>query len=99
MDKLNWFPLSFAKDKRKKILEIIEALNNKQNKEQISNQYLSEREKLLKIEKSNTQEYPPFDHSGFDRYIKSRSFEKSDENEELEHHLYKLQFYYNPDIF
>ena len=98
LEKLNWFPLSFAKGKRKKINDLIEALHNKKNKSLLVNDYLKEREKLLKTPYSDSSEYPPWNNAGFNSYLKFRSFERYNENEEYENHMYKLQFYYNPDL-
>jgi len=98
LEKLNWFPLCFAKGKRKKIKDLIEALHNNKNKSLLVNEYLKERERLLKTPYSDSCEYPPWNNAAFNCYLKLRSFEKYNENEEFETHLYKLQFYYNPDL-
>jgi len=87
--------------KRKQIKEIIESLHNTeslQNKFIKTRDYQKERDKILKIPHSNVEEYPPWDKSGFEKFLKSRSFDRSEEDEENETHIYRLKYYYSPDI-
>lgn len=100
MNKINWFPLSLAKGKRKKINDLIEALhknNDKGNHMKIVQEYIKERDKLMKIPESDSNEYPPWDSIGFEKFLKHRSFDTTEDDEELQTHLFKLHFYYNPE--
>lgn len=95
VDKLNWFPLSLAKLKRKQIKEIIESLNQPKNAK--ASEYRKEREKIFKISLSDLSEYPPWDKASFEKFLKSRNYDSNIEDEEIDLHSQKLKYYYNPD--
>lgn len=99
MNKLNWFPLSFAKQKRKIIYNILRDLHQKIDTQTIVSSYFEEKRRILSISYSNPDEYPPFDENGFQRYLKFKTTDNNCENVERDYHLNKLKFYYSPDLF
>lgn len=53
----------------------------------------------MKISPSDSNEYPPWDRNGFERYLKGRNYDRSkDDDEENELHLQKLKYYYGQDF-
>lgn len=103
-NKLDWFPLSLAKQKRQQIKEIIQALNNTDphlNKNAKAIEYVKQRLELMKISRNDGNEYPPWDKVGFDKFVsrnKNKEYDRNELDEENELHLLKLKYYYNPDF-
>lgn len=91
--------MSFAKQKRKIIYNILRDLHQQKDIQTVVNSYFEEKKQILSISYSNSDEYPPFDENGFQRYLKFKYTDYNCDNVGREYHLNKLKFYYSPDLF